>query len=147
MQLFSILKLRGKNHLLRGHHVWYPSLKRKVVFGWDTRKALQSSTKGFNRIWSRDRFVRESRRSNMVLTKTIMKVTMNERGLHLFEFNSGSCSFFACCLVFESWFACGGTKEGWYRRSSMPCPAPFYPQQWPILSLLPSCSKWKFVER
>ena len=28
----------------------------------------------------------------MVLTKTVMKVTMNERGLHLFEFNSGSCS-------------------------------------------------------
>ena len=29
----------------------------------------------------------------MVLTKTVMKVTMNERGLHLFAFNSGSRSF------------------------------------------------------
>ena len=29
----------------------------------------------------------------MVLTKTVMKVTMNERGLHLFVFNSRSRSF------------------------------------------------------
>ena len=82
----------------------------------------------------------------MVLTKTVMKVTMNERGLHLFVFyiilEVAHLRERACTSrIFESWFTCGGTIEGWYRRSSMPCPAPFYPQQCSILSLLPSCSK------